>query len=328
MFGVDYFFGYYCQAHAHNYYPRYVWRNGEKVYLEGNDGSATGKQYTHDLVEAETLRFVRDHAEKPFFLYLPFTVPHLALQVPADSLAEYAGKFRETPYRGTQYQPQDAPRAAYAAMITRMDRTVGRVMDLLRELKLDRDTIVLFASDNGAIDAYAGTDAKFFGSLANFRGMKGSLYEGGIRIPLIVRWPGRVKDGTTSDLPVAFWDLLPTLCDAAQMATPKGLDGVSMLPMLTGRGEEVRHEFFYWEFPSYGGQQAVRAGTWKIVRQNLTKGLSAFELYDLRADPSETKNVAADHSDVVQRLEMIAREQHSPSPVFPLPSLDARPKMH
>jgi arylsulfatase len=324
--GIDYFFGYYCQAHAHNHYPRYVWRNGEKVYLEGNDGSAIGKQYTQDLFEAEALRFVRDHHSKPFFLYLPFTIPHLALQVPADSLAEYAGKFPETPYRGKQYQPHEAPRAAYAAMITRMDRTVGRVMDLLKELKLNENTIVLFSSDNGAIDSYAGTDAKFFGSLADFRGMKGSLYEGGIRIPLIMRWPEHIRAGSTSDLPVAFWHLLPTLCDAAALDTPKGLDGVSFLPTLTGRAKQKRHEFFYWEFPAYGGQQAVRAGKWKIVRQNLSKGSSAFELYDLEADPSESTNVAADHPDVVARLEAVAREQHTPSRIFPLPSVDALPK--
>jgi len=324
--GIDYFFGYYCQAHAHNHYPQYVWRNGAKVPLDGNDGSATGKQYTQDLFEAEALKFVREHKDKPFFMYLPFTVPHLALQVPADSLAEYKDKFPETPYRGKQYQPHDTPRAAYAAMVTRMDRTVGRVTDLLKELKLDQNTIVIFASDNGAIDAYAGTDARFFGALGNLRGMKGSLYEGGIRVPLVVRWPGHIKPPTTIDLPVAFWDLMPTLCEAAGIETPKGLDGVSVLPMLTGRGEQARHEFFYWEFPSYGGQQAVRAGHWKAVRQNLMKGPSGWELYDLDTDPSESKNVAPDHADVLRRLEAIAKEQHTPSELFPLPSVDPRPK--
>jgi arylsulfatase A len=322
--GIDHFFGYYCQAHAHNHYPQYVWRNGTKVPLEGNDGTATGKQYTQDLFEAAALGFVRGHKDKPFFLYLPFTVPHLALQVPDDSLAEYRDKFPETPYRGKQYQHHDTPRAAYAAMVTRMDRTIGRVMDQPKELKLDQNTLVVFSSDNGAIDGYAGTDATFFGSIGKLRGMKGSLYEGGIRAPLIVRWPGHVKAGTTSDLPVAFWDLLPTLCDAAGIDTPKGLDGVSVLPTLTGLGEQVRHDFLYWEFPSYGGQQAVRAGQWKIVRQNLSKGSSAFELYDLTADPSETRNVADEHPDVVKRLEAVAREQHTPSDLFPLPSVDPR----
>jgi arylsulfatase len=324
--GIDYFFGYYCQAHAHNHYPQYVWRNGQKVVLEGNDGSATGKQYTQDLFEAEALKFVREHKDRPFFLYLPFTVPHLALQVPADSLAEYRDKFPETPYRGKQYQPHETPRAAYAAMITRMDRSVGRVMDLLKELKLDDNTIVLFSSDNGAIDAYAGTDAKFFGSLDQFRGMKGDLYEGGIRIPLIVRWPGHIKAGTTSALPVAFWDLMPTLCDAAGLETPTGIDGVGFGPTLLARGEQKQHEFFYWEFPSYGGQQAIRAGKWKAVRRGLNKGPSATELYDLDVDPSEKKDVAAEHAELVARLEKIMKDQHSPSELFPLPSVDPRPK--
>lgn len=320
--GIDHFFGYYCQGHAHNHYPQYVFRDGKKVELEGNDGSATGKQYTQDLFEAEALKFVREHKAGPFFLYLPFTVPHLALQVPEDSLDEYKGKFEETPYRGKAYQPHDTPRAAYAAMVTRMDRTVGRLMDLLRDLKLADNTIVVFSSDNGAIGGYAGTDAKFFGSIGNLRDMKGSLYEGGIRVPLIVRWPGRVKPGTTSDLPVAFWDLLPTLCDAAGIDPPKDIDGLSVFPTLLGREDQKVHDFLYWEFPSYGGQQAVRAGNWKAVRQKLSKGPAATELYDLAADPSESKDVAADHPDVVKRLEGLMREQHVPSALFPLPSVD------
>jgi arylsulfatase A len=324
--GIDYFFGYYCQAHAHNHYPPYVYRNGKKVELEGNDGTATGKQYTQDLFEAEALKFVRENKNKPFFLYLPFTVPHLALQVPEDSLAEYKGKFEEMPYRGKEYQPHETPRAAYAAMITRMDRTIGRVMKLLKDLNLDDNTLVIFSSDNGAIDAYAGTDAKFFGSLANFRGMKGSLYEGGIRIPLVARWPGRIRAGTTSDLPVAFWDLLPTFCEAAAIETPKDIDGVSVLPTMLGEKWQRVHEFLYWEFPSYGGQQAIRAGNWKAVRQNLNKGPSAIELYDLEADAAEKKDLAADHPEIVKRLATIMEKEHTPSALFPLPSIDPMPK--
>jgi arylsulfatase len=324
--GIDYFFGYYCQAHAHNHYPQYVWRNGKKVELDGNDGTATGKQHTQDLFEAEALKFVRDHKDGPFFLYLPFTVPHLALQVPDDSLAEYKGKFEETPYRGKAYQHHDTPRAAYAAMITRMDRSIGRLMDLLKELKLDDNTLVLFSSDNGAIGGYAGTDAAFFKSNGDLRGMKGSLFEGGIRTPLIARWPGRIKPGTTSDLFTAFWDVLPTLCDAAGIESPKDIDGVSLLPTLLGRDGQRQHEFLYWEFPGYGGQQAVRAGNWKAVRQNLGKGPSGVELYDLDVDPSEKKDVAAARPDVVKRLTEIMRKEHTPSEQFPLQSVDPSPK--
>jgi arylsulfatase len=324
--GIDHFFGYYCQAHAHNHYPQYVWRNGAKILLDGNDGSATGRQYTQDLFESEALRFVREHKDGPFFLYLPFTVPHLALQVPDDSLAEYQGKFEETPYRGKQYQPHDTPRAAYAAMITRMDRTVGRVMDLLKELRLDENTLVMFSSDNGAIGGFAGTDNKFFKSNGDLRGMKGSLYEGGIRTPLIAHWPGRIKPGTTTALPTAFWDVLPTLCEVAGAPVPTDIDGLSFLPTLLGKDRQKRHEFLYWEFPSSGGQQAVRAGKWKAVRQNLAKGPAGTELYDLEADPAESRNLADAEPAVVKRLEGIMRTEHTPSALFPLQSVDDRPK--
>lgn len=320
--GIDYFFGYYCQAHAHNHYPQYVWRNGKKVELEGNDGTATGKIYTQDLFEAEALKFVRDHKDGPFFLFLPFTVPHLALQVPEDSLAEYKGKFEETPYRGKAYQPHDTPRAAYAAMITRMDRSVGRLMDLLKELKLDGNTLVIFTSDNGAIGGYAGTDNKFFQSNGELRGMKGSLYEGGIRAPLIARWPGHIKAGTNSALPTANWDILPTICDATGVDAPKDIDGVGLAPTLLGKDGQKVHEFLYWEFPGYGGQQAVRAGKWKAVRQNLGKGPSEMELYDLEADPSEKKDRAPDQPDVVKRFAAIFAKEHTPSTIFPLQSVD------
>jgi len=324
--GIDHFFGYYCQAHAHNHYPRYVWRNGAQILVDGNDGSATGKQYTQDLFEAEALRIVREHKDGPFFLYLPFTVPHLALQVPDDSLAEYKGKFEETPYRGKQYQPHDTPRAAYAAMITRMDRSVGRLMDLLKELKLDENTLVIFSSDNGAIGGFAGTDNQFFKSNGDLRGMKGSLYEGGIRTPLIARWPGRIKPGTMTDLPTAFWDVLPTLCEVAGAEVPTDIDGLSFLPTLLGKKGQKRHEHLYWEFPSYGGQQAVRAGKWKAVRQNLAKGPSGTELYDLGTDPAESRNLAASEPDVVKRLEAAMRAEHTPSALFPLQSVDLRAK--
>jgi len=320
--GIDHFFGNYCQAHAHNHYPQYIFRNGTKVELEGNNGTATGKQFTQDHFETEALKFVKEHKDHPFFLYLPFTIPHLALQVPDDSLAEYKGKFEETPYKGKAYQHHATPRAAYAAMITRMDRTVGRVMSLLKEFKLDENTLVLFSSDNGAIDGLAGTDAKFFGSLGDLRGMKGSLYEGGIRTPLVARWPGRIKPGTTSTLPTAFWDVLPTLCEAASITVPKEIDGISILPTLLGREGQKVHDFLYWEFPGYGGQQAVRSGKWKAVRQKMAKGPSDLELYDLEADPSEKTDVAAKNPDVVKKLEAIMKREHTPSKEFPLPSVD------
>jgi len=320
--GFDMFFGYNCQSHAHNHYPTWLWKNDKKITLEGNDGGDTGKTYSHDLMEAEALAFIKENKEKPFFLYVPFTISHLALQVPDDSLNEYKGKFEEIPYKGKAYRPHDTPRACYAAMVTRMDRSVGRMLDLIKELKLDDNTIVFFSSDNGPIDHLAGTDSTFFGSLGSFRGMKGSLYEGGIRTPMIARWPGKIKAGSTSDHLGYFCDVLPTLSEIAGAETPKAIDGISIVPTLLGKGEQKTHEFLYWEFPSYGGQQAVRMGDWKAVRQNLGKGKIVTELYNLKDDISEKNNQAAKMPDVVARFEKVMKEQHTPSADFPIKVLD------
>jgi arylsulfatase len=323
--GFDLFFGYNCQRHAHNFYPRYLWRNDQRVELEGNDAGRTGKHYSHDLMEAEALNFIREHKSDPFFLYLPFTIPHLALQVPDDSLAEYVGKWDDPPYEGGKgYQPHPTPRAAYAAMVTRMDRSVGRIAVLVRELGLDDRTIIMFSSDNGPAPLeVGGSDSKFFESAGSLRGLKGQLYEGGIRTPLIGRWPGKIKSGATTDLPTAFWDILPTLCEIAGAEAPSNTDGVSVVPTLTGRGEQKRHEFLYWEFAGYGGQQALRLGDWKGVRTGLNKGPSDLQLYNLADDPNEQNNIAGEHRDFVARIERIMREQHVPSEAFPIKALDA-----
>jgi arylsulfatase len=323
--GFDLFFGYNCQRHAHNFYPTYLWRNDQRIELEGNDGGRTGQTYSHDLMEAEALKFIQDHKSEPFFLYVPFTIPHLALQVPDDSLAEYVGKWDDPPYEGGKgYQPHPTPRAAYAAMVTRMDRSVGRIAALVRELGLDEKTVIMFSSDNGPAPLdVGGSDSKFFESAGPLRGLKGSLYEGGIRTPLIARWQGQIKPGTTSDLPTAFWDILPTLCEIGGADTPPDTDGVSLVPTLIARGAQKRHEFLYWEFAGYGGQQALRLANWKAIRTNLNKGPSELELYDLARDPNEQEDVAAEHADVVARVERIMREQHAPSEVFPIKGIDS-----
>jgi arylsulfatase len=322
--GFDHFFGYNCQRHAHNFYPAFLYRDAEKIALEGNDGGATGKQYSHDLMEAEALAFIRQHKDRPFFLYLACTIPHLALQVPDDSLAEYLGKWDDPPYEGGKgYLPHKAPRAAYAAMVTRLDRSVGRVAALLKELGLDDRTLVLFSSDNGpTYDRLGGSDSEFFASAAGRRGLKGSLYEGGIRVPLVCRWPGRIRPGGTSDLASAFWDVLPTLCETAGIRPPEHCDGISFLPTLLGRGEQRQHEFLYWEFPAYSGQQAVRLGNWKGVRRELNKGRLQIELYDLAADPGEQNDLAAARPEVVARIEAIMAREHVRSPQFPLRGVD------
>ena len=324
--GFDMFFGYNCQFHAHNYYTTWLWKNDKKITLEGNNNGDTGKTYSHDLMEAECLNFIKENKDKPFFLYVPFTIPHLSLQVPDDSLNEYKGKWDEIPYKRdkSDYRSQDFPRAAYAGMVTRMDRSVGRIVDKLKELKLDENTIVFFTSDNGPIGDLCGTDTKFFESLGPFRAMKGSLYEGGIRTPFIVRWPEKIKAGTTSDLIAAFYDVLPTLCEFSGTKIPDGIDGLSLVPTLLQKNEQAKHDFFYWEFAGYGGQQAVRMGDWKAVRQNLNKGKITTELYNLKDDIGEKTNLIDKHADIAANLETIMKEQHTPSAVFPLKALDGK----
>jgi arylsulfatase len=321
--GFDSFYGYNCQRHAHTHYPTYLYRNSERFDLKGNDG-AKGDSFTQDLFEAEALKFLDANKAKPFFLFLPFVVPHVAVQAPDDALKEYEGKLGDDPaYDGTKgYRKHPAPHAGYAAMVTRMDRTVGRITDKLKELKLDENTLVLFTSDNGPTHNVGGADSTFFKSAGDLRGLKGSLYEGGIRVPLIASWPGKIKAGGTCDTPFAFWDFLPTLCEVTGADTPKGLDGISFLLTLLGKGEQAKHDFLYWEFPGYGGQQAVREGDWKAVRQKLGQKKINTELYGLKADPNETTDVAAKHPDVLTRLEARMAEQHTPNKDFPLQAVD------
>jgi arylsulfatase A len=333
--GFDLFYGYNCQREAHSFYPDHLWRNDKRVVLEGNNRGLSGKHYSHDLLEAEALQFIRDNRDKPFFAYVPFTIPHLALQVPEDSLAEYAGKWDDPSYDGKNgYLPHPTPRAAYAAMITRMDRSVGRVLTLLKELKLDDNTLVVFTSDNGGAfgevtkefefkpGRMGGTDYVFFNSTGKFRAFKGSVYEGGIRVPFIARWTGKIKPGTVSELPAAFYDVLPTLCDLAGVKPPSNTDGLSLLPTLTGSGRQAQHKFLFWDFGGYGGQQAVRMGAWKGVRRNLHQGNTQIELYNLATDIGEQRDVAAEHPEVVRRVAEIMRREHTRSEIFPIKILD------
>jgi arylsulfatase A len=324
--GFDLFYGYNCQRHAHNHYPTYLWRNDRKEEQPGNTAGVTGETYSHDAFEREALQYIADHAEQPFFLYLPFIIPHVALQVPDDALNEYKGKWDDPAYEGKQgYLPHAHPRAAYAAMVTRLDRTVGRILDKLAELKLDKNTLVLFTSDNGPTHGrVGGADSAFFNSAAGLRGLKGSLYEGGIRVPLIAWWPGRIKPRASTDFVCASYDLLPTLCEVAGAKTPAGMDGISLVPTLLGQGDKQRtHEFLYWEFPGYGGQQALLLeGRFKAVRQRLRQGNQAIELYDLKQDPGETKDISAAQAEVMQRVNEILRREHVPSADFPLPGID------
>lgn len=309
--GWDYWFGYLCQRQAHSYYPDHLWRNGERVELDK-------KTYSHDLMASDALEFVRKHRNGPFFLYLPFTIPHVALQVPEDGLARYRGHLGDDPaYDGKRgYRPHPAPHAAYAAMVSRLDRDVGRLLALLRELKLDRRTLVIFTSDNGPPEGRTGgADPIFFGSARPFGGWKGGLYDGGIHMPFVAWWPGTVRKGTTNHL-TALYDMFPTFVELAGGRGAKG-DGVSFARELLGKKDQVAHDHLYWETAGYGEWQATRFGRWKAVR----KGSKTIEVYDLATDIGEKRNVAAQHPEVVRRAEVIFAKAHAPSKEFPLKML-------
>ncbi len=317
--GFDLFFGFNCQTQAHNYYPRYLWKNRKRVWLEGNTRGLTGKYYAPDLFCSEALAFIRKNKDRPFFLYYATTVPHLPLQVPGDSLEEYLGRWPDPPYKGGRgYLPCRHPRAAYAAMVTRMDRHVGRIVQLIEELGLGEDTVIMFASDNGATyGRIGGSDSYFFESNKPFRGFKGSVYEGGIRVPMIARWKGKIRPGTVTRLPSAFWDVMPTIAQIAGVKPPKGIDGISFLPTLLGKPEEQkRQEYLFWDFPGYGGQVAVRMGKWKGIKRNLKKNPDApLELYDLEKDPGEKHDLAGKNPAVAKKIARIMVQGRTRAPL-------------
>jgi len=324
--GWDEFFGYNCQRQAHNFYPTHLWHNRKKVILEGNvPGNVVGKHYSHDLIMDAAHSFVKRNASKPFFLFVPSTIPHMAMQVPDDSIRPYLGKFPESPYNKEEgYQPHPTPHAAYAGMVSRLDREVGRLRALLKSLEIDKNTLVFFTSDNGPTHGrVGGADSSFFDSAGPFKGLKGSVYEGGIRVPTVAVWPGRTPAGKESLAQGALYDLFTTFSEMAGLPVPSGLDGVSLLPSLQGE-RMLPRPFLYWTFNGYGGQQAVRAGDWKLLRRNLRQGNRDWELYDLAGDPGETRDVASANPAVVRRLSGLAAKEHVPSKLFPLPGADER----
>jgi len=290
--GFDYFFGYNCQRQAHEYYPPHLWRNTRKIMLEG-------KSYSHDLLAEEALEFVRRHKDQPFFLYLAFTIPHAKMQVP-----EIGGYEKEA-------WPENLKKMA--AMITRMDRDIGRLMALLKELGLDTNTLVSFASDNGP-HAEGGIERKnLFQSAGPLRGIKRDLYEGGIRVPMIACWPGKIKPGVVSQQVWAFWDYLPTMAELTGQPAPAGLDGISILPALL-EGKAIEHPPLYFEFHERGFTQAARIGDWKALRPGLGRPL---ELYDLKTDLAEAHDVAAQQPDVVKRFEDYLKTARVESELWP-----------
>ncbi len=328
--GFDLFYGYYCQRHAHNHYPKFLWRNAEKEFFPGNDRTLDGETHSNDRFTEVALDFVRENRDRPFFLYVPFIIPHLSIQTTEKWLEKYKDVIPEEEYEHRGYLEHPYPRAGYAAMVSQIDDTVGQVMTLIEELELEGDTLVMFTSDNGpTFDRLGGSDSEFFESAGPFRGLKGSLYEGGIRVPMVAQWPGKIPPRQRTNLLSAFWDILPTIAEVTGTTPPKGIDGISFAPTLLGDDDrQKRHEYLYWEFPGYGGQQAVRLGPWKGIRQNMARRNNPdplhIELYHLVDDIGEDDDVSAEHPEVVDRIETIMKDAHTPSELFPLRPIDTK----
>ncbi|MDX1478146.1 MAG: arylsulfatase [Saprospiraceae bacterium] len=341
--GFDYFYGYNCQRQAHTLYPGHLYENVQRVYLDNaliaphanlpTDADTTDKaaydafqlnDYAPELMGEKALAFIEQQRDSAFFLLFASPLPHLPLQAPERWVEYYREKFGpEPPYTNGSYFPCYAPRATYAAMISYLDEQVGLILDKLAELGLDENTIVLFTSDNGPTYT-GGADTEFFDSARPFRTTygfgKGFLHEGGIRVPLLARWPGKIAAGSISRHISSFQDYLPTLCELARRPQPAGRDGINFVPELLSQPQDT-HRYLYWEQPEYGGQQAVRAGQWKGLIKGMRDGNRHMALFDLAADPRETQDVSADFPDVATTLEGYMKEAHLPSPIprFRLP---------
>lgn len=331
--GFDFFYGYNCQRQAHTFFPKHLWKNTDKVILDNDLVAPSTKlaegahplekesyekfwlnQYSPDLMFDEISNFVDKNQKNPFFLYWATPIPHVPLQAPKNWVDYYVKKFGdEKPYTGDRgYFPHRYPRAAYAAMVSYLDKQVGQLVSQLKVLGLYENTIIMFTSDNGPTYA-GGADSAFFDSAKPFssatgRG-KGNVYEGGIRVPLIVSWQEKIAPKSSSDHIAAFYDVLPTLCEIADVGPPENIDGKSFLPVLLGK-EQEQPKFLYWEFPAYGGQQAVRMGKWKGIRRDLNKGNLEIELYELEKDIGEATNVADQNPTVVEQIEEIMKTEH------------------
>ena len=334
--GFDFFYGYNCQRQAHTFYPKHLWKNEEKDWLDNelvvpgtklaegadpNDPASYSKyrlsEYAPELMLEEALGFVRENKESPFFLYFASPIPHVPLQAPESWVEYYQEKLGpEDPYLGNKgYFPNRTPRATYAAMVSYLDEQVGDIVSELKELGLYENTLILFSSDNGPT-YNGGSDSAYFESASPFKSeygwAKGFSTEGGIRVPMIASWEGMIKGGRTSQHVSAFWDVLPTLCELSVARVPSDVDGLSFVPNLLGEPQEP-HEFLYWEFPAYEGQQAVRMGDWKALRKGIFKGNMDLELYNLKTDPREQFDVSAAYPEVVAKIEAIMESEREPA---------------
>lgn len=332
--GFDFFCGYNCQRQAHTYYPVHLYLNENRLLLDNDTvpphtGLEAGadpfdnesysdfslSEYAPDVMFSQMISFVEDSGEAPFFLYWASPIPHVALQAPKHWVDYYVEKFgEEEPYVGDAgYFPARYPHATYAAMISYLDERIGQLISKLKEEGKYENTLIIFSSDNGPT-FNGGTDSPWFQSGGPFRSERGwakaFLHEGGIRVPMIASWPGHISPDSESDHLSAFWDLLPTLCEAAGATVPEDLDGISYLPELLGADEQEKHPHLYWEFPASGGQQAVRMDQWKAIRLNIRQGNMELELYNLEEDLQEQHNVAGEHPDIVRNMEEIMEQEH------------------
>jgi arylsulfatase A len=308
----DEFYGYNCQREAHTYYPNHLWHNKKKVELNG-------KTYSHDLILKAAMNFIQTNQDKPFFCYMPVTIPHASMHAPRELHDKYRYLFPQFENKIGQYSGPEVenPVAAFAAMVEHLDNSVGQLMKLLKDLGIDDQTIVMFTSDNGP-HREGGHDPDFWDSNGNLRGMKRDLYEGGIRVPFIVRWTDKIKPGSRSDHVSAFWDMLPTFCDIAGINTPKDIDGISLLPSLLGE-KQTQHDYLYWEFTEQGGKQAIRRGNFKALKLDVLKNSTAeIMLFDLDSDPGESRNIAGKYPQIKDEMRMLFKKGRTESIDFPL----------
>jgi len=314
--GFDHFFGFTSHTAAHRHYPTSLWRDGKRVALPENTGE-TGESFASELFVRDALDWLGAHADGPLFLHLALTLPHADLAVPAKYREPFDGKFDETPIDPGRYRAEPKPKSTYAGMISFVDEAVGRVLDRVRELGIAENTLVLFASDNGAMSE-GGYQREWLDSSGPLRGGKRDLYEGGIRTPHLAWWPGTITPGGTSDHVSAFWDVVPTACELAGVAPPPKTDGISYAPTLLGNAAAQRqHDLLYWEFHERGRAQAIRREDWKAVRKPVTEnGDGPIELYHLKDDAAEANDVAAAHPQRVAEFDKLMRENRTPHPEF------------
>jgi len=324
--GFDTFYGFNCQRLGHNYYPYHLWSNNDSIVLSEN-ADKKDSAYAPELIHKETLKFIDANKDTPFFLFVPTIIPHAELAAPEAYMEKHRGKYPpEKPYEGVDdgpefnlgpYRSQKEPHAAFAAMINVLDDQVGDIMAKVEGLGIADNTIIIFTSDNGP-HTEGGADPEYFNSNGPLKGTKRDLYEGGIRVPMIASWPGKITPGSKSDFVSAFWDIFPTFSEIVGVEPPKDIDGVSILPTLLGNeADQKKHEYLYWEFHEKGGRQAVRKGKWKAVRYDVFKNPDGpLELYDLEKDQGEENNIASEHLDVVADMEHILKTARTPSDIF------------